>query len=93
MIKKLKELRARAGIGEVVATAYMEGVEPPILWEKEWTLTVFSVDGVRGDVCYVNSTLRSKELGEARQAYIIEALNFVNALIEGECHEAERKDQ
>ena len=93
MIKKLKELRDKAGIGEVVATGYMEGCEPPILWEKEVTLTVFSVEGVRGDVCYVNSTLRSKELGEARQKYIIEALNFVNALIEGECHEAERKDQ
>ena len=93
MIKKLKELRARAGIGKVIATAYMEGCEPPILWEEEGTLAVFSVDGVRGDVCYVNSTLRNMELAVARQAYIIEALNFVDAMIKEEGDEPERKDQ
>ena len=44
-----------------------------------------------GDVCYVNSTLRNMELATARQAYIIEALNFVDTLIKGEYDAAARK--
>ena len=41
----------------------------------------------------VGEAVKGVGVGKARQKYIIEALNFVDALIEGECDEAERKDQ